>query len=371
MRVLMLVISDVDRDARVSREATTLAEAGHDVTVIALAGTSRSYSVVPVAAASPLPGGGVTGRGRLRPLRRAARWALLPQHELALRRSFARAARRAAGTLGFDVVHAHDFETLELGAELARQRRARLVYDAHEYWSGRHRTARQTPLRLRREREAERQVGRTAEFVLTVSPALAQRLARDHGWSDVRVVRNTFPVVVTAPGLRSPSALVYAGKVGPGRDLETLSLAAPELPLPVLLVGPTAGGPSLRNVELQPPVPIDDVDEIMRTAGLAHVPLTDTCENHRLALPNKLFQAIRAGVPVVAADLPQLRELVLGEGLGEVYRPGDPVALRAAVDRACARYTELVANVRHARQRHTWSVDARVLLDAYTRLEAA
>ena len=34
--------------------------------------------------------------------------------------------------------------------------------------------------------------------------------------------------------------------------------------------------------------------------------LQDTCENHRLALPNKVFEYVAAGVPVVASDLPEL-----------------------------------------------------------------
>ena len=40
--------------------------------------------------------------------------------------------------------------------------------------------------------------------------------------------------------------------------------------------------------------------------------LQDTCENHRLALPNKVFEYIAAGIPVIASALPETKRLVAG-----------------------------------------------------------
>ena len=57
------------------------------------------------------------------------------------------------------VVHAHDFNTLALGAELAGIANAKLVYDAHEFWSGRPRIGRPTPVHTLRERRKEQDSG--------------------------------------------------------------------------------------------------------------------------------------------------------------------------------------------------------------------
>ena len=70
--------------------------------------------------------------------------------------------------------------------------------------------------------------------------------------------------------------------------------------------------------------------------------------NHELALPNKLFHAVRAGVPVVAADLPEIRRTVLRYGFGELYRPGDATSLAAATLRVARRLPELTAAARAA-----------------------
>ena len=59
--------------------------------------------------------------------------------------------------------------------------------------------------------------------------------------------------------------------------------------------------------------------------------LEDTCENHRLALPNKAFEYIAAGLPVVASDLPELRRLVDQFGIGWTADPADPASIAAAL----------------------------------------
>jgi glycogen synthase len=111
------------------------------------------------------------------------------------------------------------------------------------------------------------------------------------------------------------------------------------------------------------------VDEAYRAAGIALVPLTDDQLNHRLALPNKLFHAVRAGIPVIAADLPELRRLVTRHELGALYRPGDPASLREAANTVVSRYDQLLETVARAQESLTWTHDEAVLLDVYARLE--
>ena len=98
--------------------------------------------------------------------------------------------------------------------------------------------------------------------------------------------------------------------------------------------------------------------------------LDASCENHRLALRNKLFHAVRAGVPVVAADLPELARVVTERGLGATYRPGDPVSLAAAVADVVCRYPRILAAVADAAPELGWERDALVLLSAYAELPA-
>lgn len=370
----MLVWTDVSTDARVQREATTLAEAGHRVHVIGRA-VAPDYTPPPgvtVESAGVAPTG-VGRRRRLPAPLRLARWLLLPQHvNRALRRWVAQAEPLARART-FDIVHAHDFTALPLGARLARERDVPLVYDAHEFWPGRDRHGRAAPYQHWRDTRAERRLGSTAAEVVTVGPELAQLLDKHFGWHDVTVVRNTFPMRDTGEPPAAPVAAVYAGRIGPGRDLETVIAAAPDLaPLRTVLIGPADGGYlaglDTSAADVLDALPIDEASELLRTSGIALVTLSDKWLNNRIGMPNKLFMAVRAGVPVVASDLPALRRLVTEHGIGRLYRPGDPASLVRAVREVQASYGELTAAVVRARAELSWERDAEVLRGVYARL---
>jgi glycosyltransferase involved in cell wall biosynthesis len=269
-------------------------------------------------------------------------------------------------------VHAHDFTALGVGSRLSRARRVPLIYDSHELWSERHRTGRPTPLQRRRERVIERRLGRDAHAVVTVGEALAERLRERYGWDHVVVVRNSFPPLAEQPAPAGPTAAVYAGRLAPGRDLETVAAASHHISLPITLIGPAdaswAGRFDAGRCTVRPPVEPGDVVGVLRTAGLALVTLADGPENHRLALPNKLFQAVQAGVPVVAADVGELGRTVREHACGVLYRPGDARSLVRAFTEAHARYGELAVAVREAGEALSWAPDRRVLLALYDRL---
>lgn len=396
MRVLVLVQSDVLHDARVLREATALVAAGHQVTVV---GRGVPPDGTPPAGVTVLDAGRPGGLGsassalhhkasarsaaalvataRTQAVR-AARWALLPEHRRRVEARWRAAAAEVVRDLPADVVHAHDRNTLELAASEAHRRGVPFVYDAHELWSGRVLPGRPSPLADERATRRETALAREAAAVLTVSEGIAEVLA-DRGLPDVRVVRNTFSandLQDDHPAPRELRALVYAGRIGPGRDLETLVRVPVLLPgRRVLLVGPA--DPSYRlpddlaeGVEVQPSREVDDVDAVYRHGGAAAVTLAAGSANHELALPNKLFHAVRAGVPVVAADLPEIRRTVLRHGFGELYRPGDATSLAAATLRVARRLPELTEAARAARAELSWEHDAAVLVEVYAGLGA-
>jgi len=140
----------------------------------------------------------------------------------------------------------------------------------------------------------------------------------------------------------------------------------------VTLIGPAdetwLAGFDPGRATVLPAVPVAEVDRLLAEAGLALVTHSDRWANHVLAMPNKLFHAVRAGVPVVATDVGELALLVREHGVGELYRPGDAADLARAVDRAVAGYPALVAAVRAAAPALSWEADAATLLRVYATL---
>jgi glycogen(starch) synthase len=375
----MLAQSPVAGDSRILREASSLTGAGHEVHII---GREIPTDFVPPAGVTVTSigmargyGSSTRSRNRGFPLR-AARWLMLPEHRRSVEHAWVKHARDVATTTSPlpDVVHAHDFNTLVLGAELSARFGARLVYDAHEFWRGRPRIGRPTPIRAARERRLERELGYQAAAVLTVGDGIANALREDYGWTHVHIVRNTFePRLLTVGSLLEPTAAVYAGRLAPYRELEVIAAASRRLDIPVMLVGPAdhtwLAGFDPAAATVHPPTSLDGVDRLLAEAGLALVTHSDRWPNHRLALPNKLFHAVRVGVPVVATDVGELAKAVREYGLGELYQPGDHGDLVRAVRLAIVEYSAFRAAVAEAMPALTWPRDEAALLHVYAGID--
>ena len=79
------------------------------------------------------------------------------------------------------------------------------------------------------------------------------------------------------------------------------------------------------------PVPPDTLLETTASADIGVSLLEDTCLNHRYALPNKLFEYLMAGIPVLTSELPEMENVVLGSNVGRVVRPENPQEVAGAL----------------------------------------
>jgi glycosyltransferase involved in cell wall biosynthesis len=119
------------------------------------------------------------------------------------------------------------------------------------------------------------------------------------------------------------------------------------------------------GIEVLPSQPLAAVTTSMQNAGLAFVTHSNQFESHRLAMPNKLFHAVQAGVPVIATEVSELAGIVREYDLGELYKPGDAESMRKAIERAVSRHSELVTNVNFAKSALSWEEDEKVLVQIY------
>jgi glycosyltransferase involved in cell wall biosynthesis len=124
------------------------------------------------------------------------------------------------------------------------------------------------------------------------------------------------------------------------------------------------------RVHFHAPVPLADLLSYSSQADVGVTLLEDTSENHRLALPNKTFEYIAAGIPVVASDLPELKRLIQRFGIGWSADPADPVAVAGALRQAIASRDdrELRARLARAAEELSWRRERGRLLELYEKL---
>ena len=137
-----------------------------------------------------------------------------------------------------------------------------------------------------------------------------------------------------------PFTCLFVGKLIPLQGIETIlgaARAAPELPFRVVGSGQLetllAGGPA--NVDWVPWVDYEELPGELHRAGCA-LGIFGTSEKAQRVIPNKAFQALACGTPLVTADTPAARELLVDGVSALLVSPGDPGALAAALRRLAA-----------------------------------
>ena len=109
------------------------------------------------------------------------------------------------------------------------------------------------------------------------------------------------------------------------------------------------------------------------SADIGAMPIQSATLNLRLSTPNKLFECLAAGTPVVASDFPAIRRIVVGDPsgvLGAVCDPADVRAIAEAIGSILRLAPTELAGLRRrclraADERWNWEFEARTLLAVY------
>ncbi|WP_412067879.1 glycosyltransferase [Rubrivirga sp. IMCC43871] len=347
------LVGDVTGSSRALRQLRVLADAGVATTVLQTAPLRDLEAVDATVHVLPADGGGPRGFWRAH-----------------------RALRSAALATPAALYLASDLYSLPALATAAKRHGGALVYDSRELYAALDSTHGR-PLVGRVWGTLEgRYIGR-ADAVLTVGDAIADRLAATYGIERPIVLYNApEPEPEPAPdrtalagALHLPDdgrmVVLYQGLFREGRGLRALVEAVRRVDEARLVcIGEgalaeevEAAGPTLGDrLVVSPFVPPDRLAALTPGADLGACLIEPLTESLRLSLPNKLFEYLSAGVPVLASPLPEIRAVV-DRGVGVLADPADPEAvadaLRRSLDPAVrAQWTE---NAHAALAPYTWT----------------
>jgi len=359
--VALLLNNPFVADSRSWKLATGLAAAGWRVTVIARAEAGLpereerdGYIVIRVARPRPLgwlpapvlPRQDEAGRGlRVRTrVRDSLGRALQAARYLALARAWADSIALAVPE-GAHIWQSEGLVTLPTALRLRARLGGKAVYDSRDIGPESARFARLPgPWRGLLARR-ERAWARAADALVTVNLPYADHLRRTLGRLATVVfngpVRFDPPVPPERrfhdrfglpPGMR---VVLAVGAVVADRGIELAARAMAEVPEAVLVV--VGNGDARDRIETEArALPHGDRIHFMdalppaellpwtAAADVALMPIQPSTLNHRLTTPTRLFDAMGAGVPVVAADLPGMAVVVRETGIGVLVDPTSP-----------------------------------------------
>jgi glycosyltransferase involved in cell wall biosynthesis len=268
-------------------------------------------------------------------------------------------------------------------------RRARVVYESHGIADvvsaempmllGRPDLA-PSAAKLRRLARREARVWKRAAAYVTITAALARELEERFGTRPhVHVVPDGGPDpgnITTPPfDVRQPAVIGYAGHLYPWKGVDVLVHALSRLPDAAgLIIGGHPAEPDRARVEslaaslgisgrvsFTGQLPPAQVTARLAGATVLVLPNGASAISARYTSPLKLFEYLALGRPIVASDLPAIREVLTDGETALLVPPGDAGALAAGIHRVlsdAALAQRLAAGALELAPRYTWEARA-------------
>ena len=342
----MLLSNPFRPDPRVLKEARSLAQLGHQITIIAW-DRQGEYP----AQEQPAPGVQVQ---RVQGV--PSEYGIGARQLFRLPR-FWQAAFPLLENSQPELLHCHDFDTLPAGLWWGRRHGLPVVYDAHEYYADLARPRLHGPagsLLYHAIGAGEHCGARLASAVITVDETLGNIYRRNN--RSVVIVGHYPPSEQAQKPSRAFShpelRLLYVGRLSRDRGLlaytEILgSLRQRQIPARLCLAGVftpaeeekafwEATGDLRPIIDYKGWVTYDHVPDLIRSADLGLALLMPE-PRYVAALPVKLFEYMAAGLPVVASQFPQISKVVQDSVCGMVI---DPLQPSQAVERIAQWWRE-------------------------------
>jgi glycosyltransferase involved in cell wall biosynthesis len=185
--------------------------------------------------------------------------------------------------------------------------------------------------------QIDRRAFRSADLVVADTDAHAHFLGLLTGRDDIAVCFVGAEDRLFTPGWapRAPFTALFVGKLIPLQGVETIlaaARAAPEIGFRVVGSGQLDALLAQRppNVEHVPWIEYDSLPGEIRAAGCALGIFGTTAKAQRV-IPNKAFHALACGAPLITADTPATRELLVDGESALLTPPGDAGALADAI----------------------------------------
>jgi len=290
-----------------------------------------------------------------------------------------------------DIIVAHDLSMLAPAHKVAKENQAMLVYDSHELYAEQEFSHREKMLWC----AVEDKYIRDCDLVITVNQSIAEELEHRYHIETPLVIRNCEMLPEPLPSneklfhrvfLLDGDALVilYQGGISPNRNLHTLIKMMEHVDdsnVHLVFLGDGQYKASLKklvnklrlqkNIHFHAAVSQRELLQYTVSADIGIIPYQANCLNNKYCTPNKLFEFVIAGLPVIATDLPELNRILYKYKIGVTTDTSSPEPLSAVI---CEFFSDdekrqqCIHAVKVTRLQLNWQQEQQGLIDAYREL---
>lgn len=286
-----------------------------------------------------------------------------------------------------DILVSNDLDTLYPNFLVSRIKRKRIIYDSHEYFCGLPELNGRPRVKKFWHRIEKRCFPHLPD-VITVCQSIADLYDQEYPRPNkVMVVRNVptrtnFAVTRNRAELGLPTdkrIIVMQGAINQDRGAEELILAMKHIPDSILLIIGNGDVVTQLKALADSELLTDKVRFVPRMAPAELSNYTALCDigcslekdtniNYRFCLPNKLFDYIKAGIPCVVSDLPEMARVVNGSKIGLVVKEHTVEGIAETINKLLddrELYEKCKTATASAAEEYCWENEECVLREVY------
>lgn len=278
------------------------------------------------------------------------------------------------------VLHCNDLSALLIGfLTKLTNTKLKIVYDSHEFAIND--KPNQAKYSIKINYFLEKFLIRFADVVIVVSESIAIEYSRLYKIPTPHIVLNC-PIFKEQEknnlfrekfNLRNDQIIfLYQGVLSRGRGLEILLQAfkdfnSEEYVLVCMGYGPLENfvqeeAEKYPNIFFQPAVSPDLLLKYTSSADFGISFIEDACLSYRYCLPNKMFEYLMAGLPIITSNLYEMKHFVETEGVGIVAKENTVQGFINAVEVSLEQdYQAIQRNVYKTRKKYCWEEQELVL----------
>ena len=283
-----------------------------------------------------------------------------------------------------DVIYANDLDTLLPNFLISKISSCKLIYDSHEFFT-------EVPELISRPLsksfwlKLESFIFPKLKNVISVNDKIAGLYSTKYE-VPITVVRNVPRTIYSSQSIalsflkKNQKTIIYQGALNIGRGLELMINTMPFLKEYALLIigeGDNSNQLKARVKQLHLQHQIFFLGrvlphELINVTNQADVGISleeDLGLNYRFCLPNKIFDYIQAGIPVLVSDLPLLKNLIDNYRIGEYVKSREPKNLAKQIACIIQKKLDYKNELKRASKELNWNKEKKILIDFINKIE--
>lgn len=385
MKILMVLEVEFPHDDRVEKEAASLLNDGHEVHIACFTKKNRP--------SEERIEGFIVHRKQISALRyKSSVGALKVPYYFNFWQSF---LKKLCKSDSYDAIHIHDLPLAKVGLWIKREFGTKLIVDLHENWPAALREATHTKSLLGRILSSDKQwdkyertILQYADHVITVVEEMRNRIiARGIDEKKIVVVPNTLRMDHFVTGNYKPNSkyitLFYAGGINIHRGLQVVISGLPELcrknsTIRLWIVGTGSYTENLKKLAMKLEIldkitffgwkTLQEIADLLSQSDFALIPHLKS-EQTDNSSPNKIFQYMYAGKPIIASNCNSISRILKETGTGITYEHNSASAFVDTVEELVTDKEKLEAmklnGPKYVINKYNWENTSADLLSIY------